>query len=175
MCDQKCFIRVFLDLNLEKLFGYLKKKNLQIWGQKGFLGIYLHCNFGKLLSYLKSAFEFVQMQRFVQNKNFKLETEDASFQSLGRHFNKLLSHLKSVPLQYIAQSKETSNLHQKYLIWLFLDCYFLKLFSYFTSSPFGLLKKKLCTETKILKTGNKMSYFRIVRLKFEKYYSHIWN
>ena len=160
MCDQKCFIGVFLELNLEKLFYYLKKKKL--------LGIYLYCNFGKLLSYLKSAFEFVQMQRFVQNKNFKLETEDASFQ-----FNKLLSHLKLVPLQYIAQSKETSNLHQKYLIWLFLDCYFLKLFSYFTSSPFGLLKKKLCTETKILKTGNKMSYFRIVRLKFEKYYSHI--
>ena len=165
MCDQKCFIGVFLELNLEKLFCYLKKKKL--------LGIYLYCNFGKLLSYLKSAFEFVQMQRFVQNKNFKLETEDASFRSLGRHFNKLLSHLKSVPLQYIAQSKETSNLHQKYLIWLFLDCYFLKLFSYFTSSPFGLLKKKLCTETEILKTGNKMSYFRIVRLKFEKYYSHI--
>ena len=165
MCDQKCFIGVFLELNLEKLFCYLKKKKL--------LGIYLYCNFGKLLSYLKSAFEFVQMQRFVQNKNFKLETEDASFRSLGRHFNKLLSHLKSVSLQYISQSKETSNLHQKYLIWLFLDCYFLKLFSYFTSSPFGLLKKKLCTETKILKTGNKMSYFRIVRLKFEKYYSHI--
>ena len=165
MCDQKCFIGVFLELNLEKLFCYLKKKKL--------LGIYLYCNFGKLLSYLKSAFEFVQMQRFVQNKNFKLETEDASFRSLGRHFNKLLSNLKSVPLQYISQSKETSNFHQKYLIWLFLDCYFLKLFSYFTSSPFGLLKKKLCTETKILKTGNKMSYFRIVRLKFEKYYSHI--